>query len=165
MTLSRMLSNTADIVEKELSFRIVGGFYRAYNALGFGFLEQIYARALEIVLRQAGLRVEREVPIPVIFEGSQIGFHRLDMLIEGRIAVEIKATQILPASSHDQLRNYLAALRLDGKMIPLGILLHFGPKPKYYRHLGVSRIRAHSSDSRHSVGPAVPHPSEMRATE
>ena len=160
-----MSSNTAEIVEKELSFRVIGAFFRAYNTLGFGFLEQIYARALEIVLRKMGLQVEREIPIPVMFEGQQIGFHRLDMLVEGRIAIEIKATQSIPDASHEQLRNYLAALRRDGKMIPLGILLHFGPKPKYYRHIAVSRIRAHSSHSCHSVVPAVPLPTRMSARE
>jgi GxxExxY protein len=146
-----MSTNRPEIVEKELSFQIVAAFFLVYNALGFGFLEQIYVRALEIVLRRMGLKVEREVAIPVLFEGQQIGFHRLDMLVEDRIAVEIKATETLPSSSHAQLRNYLSALRLNNQPIRLGILLHFGPKPKYYRHLGASRIGAHSRHSRNSV--------------
>jgi GxxExxY protein len=60
-----------NIIEKELSYIIVGAFFRVYNALGFGFLESIYARALEIVLKSLGLRVDREYPIAVYFEGQQ----------------------------------------------------------------------------------------------
>lgn len=149
--MARMGSSIPEIVEKELSYQIVAAFYFVYNALGFGFLEQIYARALEIVLRNVGLRVQREVPVPVFFEGEQIGFHRLDMLVEGRIAIEIKASEQISNAAHQQLRNYLAALRLNGEPIRLGILLHFGPKPRFFRHIAVSRIGAHSSHSRHSV--------------
>jgi GxxExxY protein len=158
MRMAQMTANTPEIVEKELSYQIVAAFFYVYNALGFGFLEQIYARALEIVLRRAGLNVQREVPIPVMFDGEQIGFHRLDMLIDGRIAIEIKATEQLPNSAHEQLRNYLAALRYNGQPIRLGILLHFGQKPKFHRHLAVSRIRADSRHSSHSVVQVVPDP-------
>lgn len=148
--MTRIGANPVEIVEKELSFLIVKAFFEVYKELGFGFLEQIYARALEVVLRRMGLNVEREVPIPVFFQGEQIGFHRVDMLVEGRILIEIKASERVADVSHAQLRNYLSAFRHSGRDVALGILLHFGPKPKFHRHLP-SGIRAHSRDSRHSV--------------
>ena len=138
------------IIEKELSFLIVRAFFEVYNELGFGFLEQIYARALEIVLRRMGLQVEREAPIPVFFQGEQIGYHRVDMLIEGRILIEIKASERVTEVAHDQLRNYLSAFRHSGRDVTLGLLLHFGQKARFHRHLP-GCIRAHSGNSGHSV--------------
>ena len=64
----------ARIVEKELSYSIVGGLYEVHNELGFGFVESIYARCLEKVLRRRGLGVEREVPITVFFQGEKSVF-------------------------------------------------------------------------------------------
>ena len=125
-------ANTSPIlVEKELSHAIVGCFYDVYNELGFGFVESIYARALEITMRERGLRVDREYPIPVSFRGQQIGFHRVDMFVERRVILELKSTERLADTARRQLRSYVTAARLD-----LGILLHFGPVPKYHRELG-----------------------------
>ena len=123
-------SSRVAIIEKDLSHTIVRCFFDVYNELGYGFIELLYARALEITMRERGLRVEREYPIAVAFKGRQIGFHRIDMLIERRVIVEIKSTERLPECSRRQLRNYVKAMGVD-----LGILLHFGPVPKFYREL------------------------------
>jgi GxxExxY protein len=125
------------IVEKELSHAIVGCFFEVYNELGYGFVESVYARALAITLRVRGLQVDREYPIAVTFRGEQIGFHRVDMLVEQRVIVELKSTERLADSARRQLRSYVTALGLD-----LGILLHFGPVPKFYRELGRRRPKA-----------------------
>ena len=117
-------------VEQELSYIIIGCFFWVYNNLGFGFLETIYARALEVALRQRGLKVEREVPVTIFFEGVAVGQHRMDMVIEGRIVLEIKATEKLSDVAKRQLRNYLSAMDLE-----LGILLHFGPTANHHRVL------------------------------
>lgn len=116
------------LAERELTAEIIGGFYHVYNHLGFGNLEVNHCRALEIVLRQRGLRVEREYPARVYFEGIPVGFHRVDMLVERKVIVEVKSTDVLPAFARRQLRNYLCALRLQ-----VGLILHFGPQPKVYR--------------------------------
>ena len=86
-------SSHAVIFEKDLSHAIVGCFFDVYNELGYGFVEMLYARALEITMHQRGLRVDREYPVAVSFRGQQIGFHRIDMLIERRVIVEIKSTR------------------------------------------------------------------------
>lgn len=126
------------IVEKKLSHSIIGGFLEVYNEMGFGLSESIYSRALEITLRGRGLRVDREYPCRVMFRGQQIGFQRVDMLVEERIAVEVKATERLADSAKEQLRCYVNILGL-----PLGILLHFGPKPRFYRQLGRAVLLEH----------------------
>lgn len=124
-------SSRQTIIEKELSHTIVGCFFDVYNELGYGFVESLYARALEITMHQRGLRVDREFPITVTFRGRQIGFHRIDMVVERRVIVELKSTERLPESARRQLRSYVTALRVD-----VGILLHFGPVPRFYRELG-----------------------------
>jgi GxxExxY protein len=121
----------SDFVEEELSRRIVGCFFDVYNELGPGLFESLYSRALEIAVRAEGLHVEREYPIAVRFRGQQIGFQRVDMLVERRIIIENKSTEFVTEAARHQLRCYLKAMRLD-----LGLLLHFGPRPNFYRELG-----------------------------
>jgi GxxExxY protein len=117
-------------VEQEASYIIIGCFFWVYNTLGFGFLESVYARALDVALRLRGLKVEREVPVTIRFEGVDVGQHRMDMVVNDRIVIEIKATEKISDVSKRQLRNYLSAMNLE-----LGILLHFGPTANHFRVL------------------------------
>lgn len=66
-------SSHAVIIEKDLSHVIVGCFFDVYNELGYGCVEMLYARALEITMHQRGLRVDREYPVAVSFRGQQSG--------------------------------------------------------------------------------------------
>ena len=133
------------IVEEDLSYRIVGCFFRVYNALGYGFLESLYSKAMVIALRQAGLRVECEVPVSVFFDGIEVGKHRIDLLVEGRAILENKSTEKLSDIPKRQLRSYLTAAHLE-----LGIILHFGPRPAYYRVLHKPKAEPSKNDSAHS---------------
>jgi GxxExxY protein len=121
---------TSRWVEQELSYRIVGCFFWVYNSLGFGYLESVYAKALEVALRLKGLKVEREVPVIVVLEGVEVGLHRMDMVVEDTVVIEIKSTDKLTEVPRRQLRNYLTATNKE-----LGILLHFGPQANYHRVL------------------------------
>lgn len=135
-------SSSGSIIERDLSHVIVGSFFAVYNELRYGFVESLYARALEIALRERGLRIDREFPIVVTFRGEQIGFHRIDMLVERRVIVELKSTERLPESARRQLRSYVTGTGLD-----LGILLHFGPVPKFYHELRGRRAIRDRPDS------------------
>jgi GxxExxY protein len=121
-------SVTDEIVEKELSYEIVGAFYTVYNALGYGFLESVYANALSLELQMRNLKVQREVPIDVLYKGQCVGRYRMDMLVEGRVLIETKASAAVGEPENRQLFNYLRASRM-----PIALLLHFGPKPWYKR--------------------------------
>ena len=116
------VSKSSALILPELTGAITGAFFEVYNELGYGFLEEIYARALGIVLRDKGLTVHREYPIRIRFRGQQIGFHRCDMLVARQVIVEIKATEVLASGAKNQLRNYLTAMNRD-----VGLLLHFSP--------------------------------------
>lgn len=128
-----------------MSRQIVGAFYDVYNALGFGFLESIYARALDIALKERGLRVDRELPVEVFFHGRQVEVHRLDMLVDRRVIVEIKSSHKLAEANLRQLLSYVTATNMA-----LGILLHFGPHATFHRVLCGRKRKVNTSDSRHS---------------
>jgi GxxExxY protein len=112
----------------ELTRSIIGAFYEVYNTLGFGLLESVYALALVYELRARGHSVEREVWTDVFYKGIPIARQRLDIIVDGAIVIEIKATEQLPAFARRQLLNYLTVTRFD-----LGLLLHFGPEAKVHR--------------------------------
>jgi GxxExxY protein len=118
-------------VEPELSRAIIRAFFDVYNELGVGLLEVLYSRALEVLLRERGYRVEREHAVLVHFRGHEIGMQRLDMLVERRVIIEVKSRVHLPPGARLQLRSYVRASGLR-----LGILLHFGPRPVFFRELG-----------------------------
>jgi GxxExxY protein len=112
----------------ELTRDVIAGFYRTYDALGFGFLESVYRRALSAELRLAGLRVDREVPFELFHLGECIGRYRADLIVEKTLIVEVKSGPLLDPEAIPQLLNYLNVTRL-----PLGLALFFGPKPKVKR--------------------------------
>jgi GxxExxY protein len=119
------------IIEKDLSYKIFGCGLQTWKELGYGFVESIYSRALEILLTEAGLLVEREVPVDVVFRGRVVGKHRLDMRVERRVILEIKSTERLADVAKKQLRSYLKATNLE-----LGLVLHFGLQLNCERVLG-----------------------------
>jgi GxxExxY protein len=116
------------LLEEALTRSAIGAFFDVYNALGFGFLEHVYILALEHELQARDHRVAREVAVRVLYKGHELTGQRLDMAVDERLVVETKSTHVLHASAPRQLHNYLRATRL-----PVGLLLHFGPEPKFYR--------------------------------
>jgi len=134
-----------ELVEERLTHSVIGAFFEVYNTLGFGFLEHLYVRALERELVARGHTVGREVGIPVRYKGEELGTQRLDMIVDGRLVVETKSTYELHKAAPRQVYNYLRATRLE-----VGLLLHFGPQPRFYRLLcrNTARLsRAKESDS------------------
>ena len=128
------------VVEKELSYGIVGCFYEAYNELGgYGHSETTYTNAFAVALEDKGLKFEKEHVVDVYFRNRRVGHHRLDFLVENRVIVEIKATDQLPELATRQVLVYLKATQLQ-----LGLLLHFGPSAVYQRVLGRALIGPNS---------------------
>jgi len=92
-----------------------------HRALGFGFLESVYANALAYKLRQINLTVVQQHPIKVLYESVTVGNFFADLLINDTVIVEIKAVEQLVKAHEVQLVNYLNACRLD-----TGLLINFG---------------------------------------
>jgi GxxExxY protein len=117
-----------DLFEERLTHSIIGSFYDVYNYYGFGFLESVYAAALQIELRGKGLRVERERRVVVFYKGEPTSWQRVDFLVEGKVIIEIKASERLPEGTEPVLRSYLKATKVE-----LGLILHFGPRAQFRR--------------------------------
>jgi GxxExxY protein len=124
----RVFMSEHELIEEQLTKSVIGAFYEVYNTLGYRYLEQVYLAALERELRARGHAVGREVWVPVHYKGEVISRQRLDMIVDERLVVEAKSTQELHKSAPRQVYNYLRATRLQ-----VGLLLHFGPEPAFYR--------------------------------
>jgi len=80
--MTQVIADNSNFKHRELTQRIIGVFYEVYEELGHGFLESVYEQAMAIALRQAGLRVDRQLPLVVTFGGEVVGDFRVDVLVE-----------------------------------------------------------------------------------
>lgn len=109
------------MTENDISYKIRGAIYEVYKNLGPGLLESVYEAVLTFELQKLGLKVETQVPIPVIYKDQklEVGF-RLDILVENKVIIEIKSVENLAEVHHKQVLTYL---RLTG--LKLGLLVNF----------------------------------------
>jgi len=112
----------------EVTERVIGAFYDVYNALGYGFLEAVYERALTIELGKLGLQVIPQARIQVSYAGQVVGDYFADLVVEDKVLVEVKAVRNLHEEHEAQLLNYLKATKYE-----VGLLLNFGPQPQLKR--------------------------------
>jgi GxxExxY protein len=113
----------ADLTEK-----IIGAFFKVYNALGYGFPEKVYEKAMVLELAKLGLQVEQQKQVTVYYDGQVVGEYCADLVVNDVVIVELKAVQQLLAEHEAQLLNYLKATTIE-----VGLLLNFGPKPTFKR--------------------------------
>ncbi len=112
------------LAHEELTGRIIACAIEVHKALGPGFLESIYEAALVVELKRAGLRVEQQKPLPIFYREVMVGEHRLDLLVEDKIVVELKAISELEDLHFAIVRSYLKAAGLEH-----GLLLNFAAMP------------------------------------
>jgi GxxExxY protein len=120
--------NAAD----ELTARILYCVIRVHQILGPGFLENIYRRALVIELKRQNLYFECEKQITIYYEGQEVGIHRLDLVIENKVILELKTVESLSKAHYSQLRSYLKATGLK-----TGLLINFSSEKADIRRLDV----------------------------
>lgn len=114
----------------ELTSKIIGCAMTVHSELGNGFQEVIYQRALEIEMAGNGIDFSREYEMPVYYKKQQIGTRRVDFLVEGTIAVELKAIVQMEDVHLAQAINYLEAYDLE-----IGLLVNFGAKSLQFKRL------------------------------
>jgi GxxExxY protein len=119
-----------ELINKELSNRIISCFYTVYNKLGFGFLEKVYENALLIELHKNGLSAEKQKQIKVFYDEYAVGLYFADIIVEDCIILEIKAAEFLIEEHELQLINYLKATEIE-----IGLLLNFGKKAEFRRKI------------------------------
>lgn len=106
---------------KEITEKIIGSAMKVHAALGNGFQEVIYQRALQIEMEDAGLHFAREFSMPIYYKGRNIGERRVDFFVEEKIMVELKAIIQLEKVHLAQAKNYLEAYNMQ-----VGLLINFG---------------------------------------
>lgn len=120
----------------ELTSKIIGCAMAVHRALGNGFQEVIYQRALEIELTDNGISFSREHEMPIYYKNRQIGTRRVDFLIEEVVSVELKAIIKLEDVHFAQAINYLEAYDLE-----IGLLINFGSKSMEFKRLLNSKFK------------------------
>lgn len=101
--------------------KIIGCAFTVHNTLGPGYLEKVYENAMCIELAKQGLQVRQQEPVIVRYDGQVVGEYIVDLWIEDRIIVELKAVQALTKAHEAQVVNYLTATNTD-----IGLLINFG---------------------------------------
>lgn len=132
----------------QITRRIIGAAIEVHKTVGPGLLESAYEACLAFELRQLGLKVEEQKPLPVVYKGVSLDCgYRLDLVVENSVIVEIKAVDQLAPIHDAQLLSYL---RISGKRV--GLLINF-----HTRMLkdGLKRIVNEFPDSAFSASSAV----------
>ncbi len=114
----------------DLTEKIIGAAYAVYNALGHGFLEKVYENALAVELNRLGLSVKQQEPVAVSYKGDLVGEYVADLVVEGKVIVEVKAVGELQKVHEAQLINYLKATSIQ-----VGLLINFGPEIEIKRRI------------------------------
>jgi GxxExxY protein len=112
------------LVHEELTGRIIACAIEVHKALGPGFLESIYEAALMVESNRVGVKAERQKALPIYYRNVLVGEHRLDLLVEGLIIVELKAISTLEDIHFTIVRSYLKAAGLEH-----GLLFNFATMP------------------------------------
>ena len=110
-----------ELTDDQLLFEIIQAARAVHDALGPGFVETIYNKAFIIELRNRKLIVEREKLIKVVYASCVVGRHYLDLLVENRAILELKATRAIVPVFEAQMRSYLSATEY-----PIGLIINFG---------------------------------------
>jgi len=120
---------------EEITKRIIGCAMRVHSALGNGFQEVIYQRAMEIEMQYDGLDFQREMEMPIFYREEQIGTRRVDFFVEGCVMVELKALINLEDVHLAQAMNYLEAYKME-----IGLLINFGARSLEFKRVHNNKL-------------------------
>ena len=125
-----MATNNTNIIYRDLSYQIMGAIFEVHKELGPGFVESVYEKALIEEFAKKAIKVETQRVIDVTYKDKKVGVHRLDMVIEGKVVVELKTVERFSTYHTAQMLSYLKA---SGHK--LGILVNFSKAKVEYRRI------------------------------
>jgi len=109
---------------------VIGAAFEVYRVLGYGFLEKVYQKAMQVELLQNGLQAKTEHPIKVYFKRVVVGDYYADLFVEGKVVVELKVAKAYNPKDEAQLINELKATGLE-----VGLLINFGAQKVEFKRL------------------------------
>lgn len=125
-----------NLIEPELSYKIIGACFRVHSELGCRYQEKYYQRALEQELLKQNIQFEKEVKADLLYDDKVIGKYFLDFLIEESVVLELKVAKFFHKDDIKQVLGYLKSKNLE-----LGILVNFGKDKLDYKRILNSDIR------------------------
>jgi GxxExxY protein len=114
----------------EATSRITAAAFEVHNILGYGFLEKVYQRAMQVELIKRGSSAEMETPIKVLYKNAVVGEYYADLLVDGCVSVEIKVARCYNNEDEAQLLNELKATGMK-----VGMLVNFARQPFEYKRM------------------------------
>ena len=115
------LTKELNLTENDISYKVIGAAIELHKALGPGLLESVYENSLAFDLREIGLNVNQQVPMPLVYKGVKMdNGYRIDLIVENKLIVEIKSVETLAPVHFSQTLTYL---KLSEKK--LGLLINF----------------------------------------
>ena len=124
------VTHPVHLLHREITEKIIGAAFEVHQQLGYGFLERVYQRALQVELLRRGATAEIERGIQVLYKGVVVGDYDADLVVDGCVAVEIKVAPEYDKRDEAQLLNELKATG-----IKVGLLLNFGRTKVTHRRL------------------------------
>lgn len=124
----RIAAVNYSMIYADLTYEVIGCAMRVHRYFGLGYPESVYRKSLLIELGNAGLNARSELERDIYYQGQLVGSRRLDILVEGKLLLELKATNVLNEAHVNQVLNYLKLFD-----IRLGLLLNFGTARLEYR--------------------------------
>lgn len=109
------------LIHEEITEAIIGAAFEVHNVLGYGFLEKVYQKALQVELLRRGHTAEIEHPINVNYKGAIVGEYAADLLVDSKVIVELKVAKEYNPQDEPQLLNELKATGTK-----VGLLINFG---------------------------------------
>lgn len=122
-----------EFLHKEITEQIIGAAFEVHRILGYGFLEKVYQRALQVELENRGLTAALECEIRVTYKGIDVGIYKADVLVNQCVVVEIKIAKAYNSEDEAQLLNELKATGCK-----VGILINFGRTKVEFKRLAFS---------------------------
>ena len=116
------------LLHKTITDAVLKIYFDVYNQLGSGFLEKVYQNAMYFELKDKGFKVEAQKQIKVYVRKQLVGEYFADLIVEDKVIVELKATELLMNAHVAQTLNYLKATEIE-----VGLLLNFGDEPEFKR--------------------------------
>jgi len=127
----RMEAQRIELPDMALSAGVINAAIQVHKALGPGFLESLYEEALCIELASRDIPFERQKSVRLVYQGKPIGEHRLDLLVAGRLVVELKAIKDLEPVHFSMVRSYMKAVAAEA-----GLILNFTAMPLTVKRVG-----------------------------